>query len=49
VPGRTYLETRIDCHILDHEDNDMMRPVKVNLNPAAPRPLARPLVPGEQY
>jgi FtsP/CotA-like multicopper oxidase with cupredoxin domain len=37
------------CHMLDHEDNDLMRPVKVNLNPAAPRPLARPLVQGEEY
>jgi spore coat protein A, manganese oxidase len=25
------------CHIVDHEDNEMMRPLKVTPNPAAPR------------
>ncbi len=37
------------CHILDHEDNEMMRPYNVKLNRAAPRPKDRPLVKGSQY
>jgi FtsP/CotA-like multicopper oxidase with cupredoxin domain len=37
------------CHIIDHEDNEMMRPVAVQLNPAAPIPVNRPLVKGSQY
>jgi spore coat protein A len=28
------------CHILDHEDNEMMRPTKVTANPSAPSPRA---------
>jgi FtsP/CotA-like multicopper oxidase with cupredoxin domain len=24
------------CHIIDHEDNEMMRPKSVTVNPAAP-------------
>lgn len=37
------------CHIIDHEDNEMMRPTSVQLNPNAPAPLARPLVKGLAY
>jgi len=37
------------CHIIDHEDNEMMRPDVVNLNPAAPVPPLRPLVKGIDY
>jgi spore coat protein A, manganese oxidase len=37
------------CHILDHEDNEMMRPHLVQLNPAAPAPAARPLRLGTDY
>jgi FtsP/CotA-like multicopper oxidase with cupredoxin domain len=37
------------CHIIDHEDNEMMRPDSVQLNPAAPVPSARPLVKGVNY
>ncbi len=37
------------CHIIDHEDNEMMRPDVVQLNPAAPAPAARPLVKGVSY
>ncbi len=36
-------------HIVDHEDNEMMRPDVVQLNPAAPAPTARPLVKGTAY
>ena len=31
------------CHIIDHEDNEMMRPDVVQLNPDAPAAAARPL------
>jgi spore coat protein A len=37
------------CHIIDHEDNEMMRPDLVTLNPAAPLPAARPLVKDTSY
>lgn len=37
------------CHIIDHEDNEMMRPDVVQLNPAAPPAIARPLVRGTHY
>ncbi len=37
------------CHIIDHEDNEMMRPDIVPLNPAAPAPGARPLKKGIDY
>jgi len=37
------------CHIIDHEDNEMMRPDLVVLNPAAPVPGSRPLVKGVDY
>jgi FtsP/CotA-like multicopper oxidase with cupredoxin domain len=37
------------CHIIDHEDNEMMRPTSVQLNPLAPAPAARPLVKGIAY
>jgi FtsP/CotA-like multicopper oxidase with cupredoxin domain len=37
------------CHIIDHEDNEMMRPSSVKLNPLAPPPAARPLVKGINY
>jgi FtsP/CotA-like multicopper oxidase with cupredoxin domain len=37
------------CHIIDHEDNEMMRPDVVQLNPSAPEPSARPLVRGVGY
>ena len=37
------------CHIIDHEDNEMMRPDIVPLNPAAPSPAARPLRKGIDY
>ena len=39
------------CHIIDHEDNEMMRPDVVTLNPdlAVPLPAARPLVKGTDY
>ncbi|MGE5279112.1 MAG: multicopper oxidase family protein [Acidobacteriota bacterium] len=37
------------CHIIDHEDNEMMRPDSVELNPAAPVPASRPLVKGIDY
>jgi FtsP/CotA-like multicopper oxidase with cupredoxin domain len=36
------------CHIIDHEDNEMMRPNFVTLNPAAPAG-PRPLVKGVAY
>ena len=37
------------CHIIDHEDNEMMRPDNVRLNPKAPPPYNRPLVQGVDY
>jgi spore coat protein A len=37
------------CHIIDHEDNEMMRPDLVQLNPAAPAPGARALRRGIDY
>jgi spore coat protein A, manganese oxidase len=37
------------CHIIDHEDNEMMRPDVIQLNPAAPAPRLRPLVQGVAY
>jgi len=37
------------CHIIDHEDNEMMRPDAVMLNPAAPAPASRLLVKGTDY
>jgi spore coat protein A len=37
------------CHILDHEDNEMMRPDLVELNPEAPAPASRPLKQGIDY
>ncbi|MGW8321687.1 MAG: multicopper oxidase family protein, partial [Thermodesulfobacteriota bacterium] len=37
------------CHIVDHEDNEMMRPNMVPLNSAAPAPASRPLVRGVAY
>lgn len=37
------------CHILDHEDNEMMRPYNVMLNHAATTPKKRPLVKGRHY
>ncbi|HEU5163303.1 MAG TPA: multicopper oxidase [Thermoanaerobaculia bacterium] len=37
------------CHIIDHEDNEMMRPDLVLLNPAAPVPASRLLVKGVDY
>jgi FtsP/CotA-like multicopper oxidase with cupredoxin domain len=37
------------CHIIDHEDNEMMRPDIVELNPAAPPPGARLLKKGIDY
>jgi FtsP/CotA-like multicopper oxidase with cupredoxin domain len=37
------------CHIIDHEDNEMMRPAAVDLNLAAPAPAVRLLVKGAAY
>jgi spore coat protein A len=37
------------CHIVDHEDNEMMRPYDVTLNPAAPGAPSRSLVKGRDY
>lgn len=37
------------CHIIDHEDNEMMRPDTVRLNPNAPPPYKRTLVQGIDY
>jgi FtsP/CotA-like multicopper oxidase with cupredoxin domain len=37
------------CHIIDHEDNEMMRPDVVLLNPAAPAPASRLLRRGIEY
>jgi spore coat protein A, manganese oxidase len=45
-PGHGYVW---HCHIVDHEDNEMMRPDVVILNPAAPAPGSRPLVKGTDY
>jgi len=37
------------CHIIDHEDNEMMRPDMVLLNQSAPSPSNRILVKGVNY
>lgn len=37
------------CHIVDHEDNEMMRPDLVLLNPAAPAPALRLKQKGRDY
>jgi FtsP/CotA-like multicopper oxidase with cupredoxin domain len=37
------------CHIIDHEDNEMMRPATIRLNPLAPPPSQRPLRQGIDY
>ncbi len=37
------------CHIVDHEDNEMMRPDVIELNPFAPAPSLRPLRRGWEY
>ena len=37
------------CHIIDHEDQEMMRPDLVLLNPDAPAPASRPLRRGIDY
>jgi FtsP/CotA-like multicopper oxidase with cupredoxin domain len=37
------------CHILDHEDNEMMRPTQIQLNPAAPLPSERTFRLGIDY
>jgi len=37
------------CHIIDHEDNEMMRPDVIVLNEAAPLPVARSLRIGAEY
>lgn len=37
------------CHIIDHEDNEMMRPDIVMLNPVAPGPANRILIKGINY
>ena len=37
------------CHIIDHEDNEMMRPDLVQLNPFAPAPGLRDLLKGVDY
>jgi FtsP/CotA-like multicopper oxidase with cupredoxin domain len=37
------------CHIIDHEDNEMMRPDMVRVNPLAPAPALRRLVKGVSY
>jgi FtsP/CotA-like multicopper oxidase with cupredoxin domain len=37
------------CHIIDHEDQEMMRPDVVLLNPAAPAPASRLLRKGIEY
>jgi FtsP/CotA-like multicopper oxidase with cupredoxin domain len=39
----------LHCHILDHEDNEMMRPNFVLLNPNAPAAPVRPLLRGRDY
>ena len=45
-PGHGYVW---HCHIIDHEDNEMMRPDVVVLNASAPPPASRPLVKGVDY
>ena len=35
------------CHIIDHEDNEMMRPMSVQANPAAPGDRLKVTVPGQ--
>lgn len=37
------------CHMTEHEDNEMMRPSLVNLNPLAPAPASRLLKKGVDY
>ena len=37
------------CHIIDHEDNEMMRPTQVQLGALAPAPSSRPLKQGDNY
>jgi FtsP/CotA-like multicopper oxidase with cupredoxin domain len=37
------------CHIIDHEDNEMMRPDYVTLNPLATAPALRELRRGSEY
>ncbi|MBV9186300.1 MAG: multicopper oxidase domain-containing protein [Acidobacteria bacterium] len=37
------------CHIIDHEDNEMMRPDTLSLNPLSPPPYKRQLVQGIHY
>jgi FtsP/CotA-like multicopper oxidase with cupredoxin domain len=37
------------CHIIDHEDNEMMRPDMIQLNLSAPAPASRPLRKGLDY
>jgi FtsP/CotA-like multicopper oxidase with cupredoxin domain len=37
------------CHMTEHEDNEMMRPNLVTLNPDAPVPASRSLVKGVDY
>ena len=37
------------CHIVDHEDNEMMRPYNVILNPAAPSAASRSFTIGRDY
>jgi FtsP/CotA-like multicopper oxidase with cupredoxin domain len=37
------------CHIIDHEDNEMMRPDTIKLNPLAPAPANRPVKKGIDY
>jgi FtsP/CotA-like multicopper oxidase with cupredoxin domain len=37
------------CHMLSHEDNDMMRPLAIRPNPAAPPPNGRAIQQGVDY
>lgn len=37
------------CHMTEHEDNEMMRPNLVTLNPDAPTPASRLLKKGVDY
>ncbi len=37
------------CHMTEHEDNEMMRPNLINLNPNAPAPASRLLKKGVDY
>lgn len=37
------------CHMTEHEDNEMMRPNLINLNPDAPAPASRLLKKGVDY